>query len=341
MAWIYRIPICGGFCAPTVNPDSSLARHFSNEYTLPAPPLFENLGCIVESNALCVRIGALGLQSLSRHRKAVFSTMVLCNFFSLLCALVSALAMSTSYDILMFASWTHGEVEMPLRSGGMATLKSFWGTKARVSQYDCGQFANATSCGEFLSSEGFEHVRGTVYAKRTLWADSGACLRSEPNSFFVFSDDLDEQFEAECSSCKASLFATLPLVLGVVMQLPTMATDCQRMTEYGDVNCQKSIGVLGNAVTFTLNAMAMVAYGSACFSNLANSWEHDGTVYHASWRLGFGWRCLIVSMVVKVLDATAHLLIPTPSSRHKAVEIESVPGYLMSEGSAYVLEKRI
>jgi len=340
MAWIYRIPICGGFCAPTVNPDSSLARHFSNEYTLPAPPLFENLGGVVESNMLCSRIGVVGLKSLSPYRKGVFSTMAFLNFISLLCAIISALAMSTSYDILLFARWTYGEVEVPLRSGEVVSMTNFWGTKARFTQYNCGQFPNQTFCAEFLTSDGFDNKGGNLFAKRTVWEATGACWRHEENSLFVSSDYLDEQFEAECSSCKDSLLATSALLMGVVAQLPTMATDCQRMTEFGDVNCQKTIGVLANFVTFTMNALAMVAYGNACYRDLANSWEHDGSVYHADWRLGFGWRCLLFSMLIKLLDGTAHLLIRTPSSRHKAVEIESVPEYLISEGIANLLEKQ-
>ena len=57
----YSIPFCGGFCAPTVNPETSPIRQVSNEYTLPQP-CFRSAGCrrLWETAFLCRAFGGVG-----------------------------------------------------------------------------------------------------------------------------------------------------------------------------------------------------------------------------------------------------------------------------------------
>jgi len=333
MDLVYRIPICGGFCAPTISPETSWLRHVSNEFTLPGGPLFAKVGRLVESNPFCVRLGALGMKSLSLNRKRTFMAMAGCNVLALILGIIASLGASASYGALRFGHWTYGEVELLLQTGEVVTMTTFWGTTARFTQFDCEQFPNRTSCEAFLTQAGFDDRGGKVYARRTIWDEAQSCQQSQAaaSRLFVVIEDLHDQWEAECERCKDNRFAAFALIMGVITQLPTIATDFQRMTEFGDVNCQKFVGVMSNYVSFLSNAVALLAHRTSCFSDLATSWEYHGKTYKMEWWLGIGWRCLVLSMFIKLVDGTFHLLVQTPPSRHVPVEITSVTGYLLGD----------
>merc|ERR1719199_421345 len=67
MSWIecclqavYRIPICGGWCAPTVNPDPTCYRRISNEWTMIGGGVFMYLAPCIEYNMCCRFVGSRG-----------------------------------------------------------------------------------------------------------------------------------------------------------------------------------------------------------------------------------------------------------------------------------------
>ena len=63
MLWrcIINIPICGGFCAETENPERSCLKHFSNEMTVPQPCVVTH-GCRLfwEHSRCCISLGGIG-----------------------------------------------------------------------------------------------------------------------------------------------------------------------------------------------------------------------------------------------------------------------------------------
>lgn len=309
MAAVYRIPILGGFCAPTESTDESCFRHVSNEYTLPGVDLFPRVSGCVESPCCCVRCGAVGLDCVTRHRKPLFSVMLACNAISMILCVFAALSMSQSYEVLKAGYWTRADVEFPLESGQSDKFQVFWGINTRVFEFDCGGFSNQSICGDQLVSNGFVERDGMRYSRDSHWNDA-SCM--DTFGTFAVPVELTTVLGASCEECKDSLFSSTSLVGGVITQIPTMATDCQRMTEFGDVNCQKVVGVMTNVLTFIVTFISVVRYREGCFVHLASAYHSEGRTYTIVWQLGHGWRCLIVAMFIKVIDATAHILVKTP-----------------------------
>lgn len=316
MNLVYRFPILGGFCAPTESTDKSCFRHVSNEYTLPSSDvLFPKIGCCVESSCCCRKFGEIGLDALTHCRKPIFSVLILCNFASLVLGIVAALVVSSSYSTLKRGHWTSGDLEWPTYDGDRVNLHVFWGTNTRFIEYNCADFSNQTQCQANMDAAGFTEEDDGIYALGLDWEEDGC--GSNDIGLNISGARFSEIMETACEECKDSQFAVFGIIVSIIGQLPTMATDCQRSTEFGDVNCQKFMGVASNVVTLLANIASILSYRSACYSDLEDSYEYQGETYKMDWYLGAGWRCLIVTMIVKIIDATGHLLIKTPSSRRR------------------------
>ena len=78
---VYRIPLCGGFCAPTESPETTALRTFGNEFTVPGAACCESYTCrsYLEHSTLCVRVGGLGVRSFASSRWR--SRTMLCSFW--------------------------------------------------------------------------------------------------------------------------------------------------------------------------------------------------------------------------------------------------------------------
>mmetsp|Transcript_5540 Transcript_5540/g.15904 ORF Transcript_5540/g.15904 Transcript_5540/m.15904 type:complete len:346 (-) Transcript_5540:90-1127(-) len=315
MELAYRIPVVGGFCAPTESTDTSCYRHVSNEYTLPASDLFPQIGCCVESSFCCRKFGEIGLDVLTPFRKPIFCVLLLCNFASLVLGIVAALVISSSYSTLKVGHWTSGDVEWPTfdGAGDRINLHIFWGTNTQFIEVNCADFSDQTSCQAAMASSGFTEEDDGIYALGLDWEENACGSSGLAVSGLRFSDIM----ETACEECKDSQFAVFGIIVSIIVQVPTMATDCQRSTEFGDVNCQKFLGVASNVFSLLANIASILTYRSACYSDLEDSYEYAGETYKMDWYLGAGWRCLMVTMIVKVIDATGHLLIKTPSSRSR------------------------
>eukprot|EP00450_Noctiluca_scintillans_P017435 CAMPEP_0194535286 /NCGR_PEP_ID=MMETSP0253-20130528/73763_1 /TAXON_ID=2966 /ORGANISM="Noctiluca scintillans" /LENGTH=326 /DNA_ID=CAMNT_0039381039 /DNA_START=357 /DNA_END=1337 /DNA_ORIENTATION=+ len=241
--------------------------------------------------------------------------------------------MSRSYKVLKAGYWTHGDVEFPGESGQFDKFQIFWGVNTMVFEFDCGGFSNQSICGDQLLSNGFVEMDGMRYSRSSHW-DDVSCMATLGT--FAVPVELTTALGASCDECKDSLFSNPSLIGGVISQIPTMATDCQRMTEFGDVNCQKVVGVMTNVLTFFLTVISVVRYRHGCFEHLASSYQSEGQTYSIVWQLGHGWRCLVVAMFIKVIDATAHMLVKTPLRCRRPVGRGPFVDYLRGD-----VEKRV
>merc|ERR1712100_826850 len=93
----------------------------------------------------------------------------------------------------------------------------------------------------------------------------------------------------------------------------SLTTNLQRATRYGDVNCQKSLGVFGNFLSMITTLVAAAAWSAACYKNLPRALF--GVTME--WSHGAGVLCLVFGTLVKVPDALGNLLIRTPEKRWK------------------------
>jgi len=113
--------------------------------------------------------------------------------------------------------------------------------------------------------------------------------------------------EKWCQDCKDASSDSIPTaIMGVITYLPSIATDLQRSTREGDINCQKFAGIFSGILGTVTTLSAVGTYVDACHNGLA-----DNTV-NIDWVLGPGLAFLFLSAAMKPFDAIFHLILPTP-----------------------------
>jgi len=316
----YNFPICGGFCAPTANPDESFWRHFSNEFTLPLAPKYMTLAPLLESNACCINVAKLGVPAAERHRKKIMAIAASANVVALILTIVAACGMTLSSSLLQNTHWVHG-----MGDGGAVDV--YIGVSMMSEEIDCATWrganetVSASICAIGLGQAGFVKKSGSVYERNTEWKSEDACARE------YIQGPEREIVEGLCKQCKENVLPVGSLILSILTQLPTLTTNFQRSTVYGDVNCQATMGAVTNLFSFATSMISLIGFRFACWRDLPRS------IYgkEVQWELGIGFRCLMVATLIKVLDAACHLLLPTPRARwtKPSPDIKDVKDYMM------------
>eukprot|EP00927_Polykrikos_kofoidii_P020750 TRINITY_DN19889_c0_g2_i1.p1 TRINITY_DN19889_c0_g2~~TRINITY_DN19889_c0_g2_i1.p1 ORF type:complete len:327 (+),score=27.72 TRINITY_DN19889_c0_g2_i1:110-1090(+) len=308
--FVYNIPICGGFCAPTVNQDKTCWRHFSNEYTVPGSAKFVKVAPYVEHSILCRTCGKTGTKFGDHHRKKFLGFGVFLNTIALALCIVGAVSSTSSErDTLKATAWVYGEGK-PI-AGQLDSVRIWMSVRKSVIRVEL-QNEHVFTKSELLL-EGFKEVSQNVFEVETAWGD-GACSGST-------------YMRKTCEECNSNQFATSTLILSVIAQFPTVATDLQRSTRFGDVNCQKTAGVLSNVFGFFSSFAAIVSFHQACYTDMP---EAVGDV-KLEWRLGVGFYSVLIATLIKVVDSIFHCLVPTPSQRWQPPDtnIVDVADYLL------------
>ena len=223
-ACITKIPICGGFCAKTDNPETGCLRHVSNEVTLPQPFLYPHVcRAVVEHSACCRCFGRVGCLAAERLRAPVMITAFICSLLAGLLMMLSALAMSKSESALERWAWVSASLEGPLGKveihvGISAILVQNNSFPAQVLSWDdadCGYFAGAAA------------------------------------------------YKEACLSCKDVSTGTASfIVISLLTQIVQITTDLQRSTPFGDVNCQKMMGFATSMLGMFSGLIALTTFAS-------------------------------------------------------------------------------
>lgn len=336
MDCIYNIPICGGFCAPTRSSESSCYRHVSNEYTLPAGKLLPKLLPVLETSMCCRRFGRIGTTWAGRNRKIIGTVLSTANALAIPLLIFAAFGMTTDPAVLRRTYWVHGRVTIPFPDelhvpDGHLVLETYIGTSMHFDSASCEETVPEATCREVLRSAGFEAVDG-VYYRSARWSDTQYCDKDSGLFAGMLSDEEAAYRTEHCEECRGSQVASSALIFSVLGQLPTLTTNLQRATRYGDINCQKFFGVLSNLMTFVTTLAAIVTFSQGCYKNLPR--ERFGATMQ--WSHGMGFLFLFFATCVKVPDAIFHLLIPTPGQRwQKPVgPIEDLADYMDLEEAA-------
>mmetsp|Transcript_85465 Transcript_85465/g.250161 ORF Transcript_85465/g.250161 Transcript_85465/m.250161 type:complete len:346 (-) Transcript_85465:168-1205(-) len=315
--FLYNVPICGGFCAPTKSNEKSCFRHFSNEFTLPAAPRFMKLAPCVEHSCCCVALGKLGFACADRARKVVMMTGCCFNLLALLLLVVATLGgLSTSPGTLAKLAWVAGagEVQLP---GGRAPLglEISLGLVAQHAKLACLDEPEAAVFRASAASAGFEEPSPGCFEQTTRWEDELACGRGFQDTNTV------------CEDCRDSLLPTSTLFLSIFTQLPTMATNLQRATRFGDVNCQAGFGVVTNFVSLLSSMASLLAFKRTCRDAMPETVMGGAVV---TWKLGPGFMLLLAGTLVKLVDILCHCLVPTPRQRWQAPDksVQDTASYL-------------
>lgn len=316
--WVFNIPICGGFCAPTVSPEDSCLRHFSNEYTLPLSPRFVQFSPVIEHSRCCVGVGRLGLGWAERRRKTVMIFGALMNSLSLvLCVIAATGGLASDPGSWAFKAfpWVRTDVTLSCSLAG-ATSPLDVSLRVNVKLYhasiDCSSMTDPALCESALAQRGFEISEDGTMEKATRWDEPDTCEAS-------IIPDISER----CEECANSLISESSIIISILGQLPTIATDLQRSTRFGDVNCQKTMGMLTNLITFFSSIVALLAFRWHCYQMSEDKsdlqFDLDGSLCEVTdavdKQLGLGFRCLMVATCIKIVDLICHALVPTPRER--------------------------
>eukprot|EP00927_Polykrikos_kofoidii_P020751 TRINITY_DN19889_c0_g3_i1.p1 TRINITY_DN19889_c0_g3~~TRINITY_DN19889_c0_g3_i1.p1 ORF type:complete len:338 (+),score=37.41 TRINITY_DN19889_c0_g3_i1:35-1048(+) len=307
--FVYYIPICGGFCAPTVNQDKTCWRHFSNEYTLPLSARFMKIAPYVEHSILCRTCGKTGTKCADRHRKRFSGVGVFVNAIALGLSIVAAVGSTTlDRDTLKATAWVYAEGKPT--AGQLDTVRMWVSVQKSVIRIEHPTKPRFQK--EELLLDGFEEVSQDVFEIQTAWG-GGMCSGST-------------YMRKTCDECHSKQFAVSSLILSVISQFPTIATSLQRSTRFGDVNCQKTAGVLSNMLSFSTSFAAIMSFHHACYTVMP---ETVGPV-KLEWRLGVGFFCVLTAILIKVVDVIFHALVPTPPQRWQPpdMDMEDLADYL-------------
>lgn len=262
----------------------------------------------IEHSACCLFCGKFGLSCAGkqRPRKRLLSAGILLNTLALLLTIVAAIGgLSISGGTLRPLRWVHGRATLQVSNlmGANVTLSmdTYMGIRARYDVVNC---SGVTKCSQLMSAKGFTPVGDGSYEHVLNWDDESTCRRLELAGVAQL-----------CEQCKDSLFSQSSLVLGILTSFPTIATDLQRATLYGDVNCQATMGFISNLISLVSTMVPLLLFRKDCYSNMPEAVSSPSGSAPVEWHVGIGFQCLIIATLVKVFDALFHAMIPTPREK--------------------------
>jgi len=332
MQCLYKVPCCGGFCAPTPNPDESCARHVSNEWLVPGgPDGFINCvknGC--EASCFCRACGRLGIPALDKYRKPVTSCGVLINVTAVVLYIVALCGATADPIGLKNVHWTYGEW-----TDDISPFEMHIGPSVFTGFRDCSKSADVAACNSLMTmligtQAEYEADGDNKWRFTKNWKDEDACAKTDESAIRSRSDisdaeknELVDSAEANagyCAECQKNLLTISTLIMSIVSCWPSILTDMQRSTQYGDINCQAFGGVASNLFGFLTSIGAVLGYSQGCYSALPTTVQvtSDGKplLIEIEWRLGPGYICLLLATICKLFDALMHAMLPTPKPRH-------------------------
>ena len=319
MRVITAIPICGGFCAHTDNPEKTFLRNYSNETTPPQPCLYRyTCRQFWEHSCFFRGIGRIGFEWGDKNRARIMLTAFVGSFLAWILCFAAVAAVSHNSSDIQNTAWARWKISIPAsvtQTGVNYIIFSYVGLKARVDVKK--------------STGGIEISRTTV-----KWTQRNAC-------------NLEGFYYSKCSRCgKSALGAVQWMVTGLITQIFQMTTDLQRTTRYGDLNCQKTLGMLsgmyGSFSTFRAirdfmwdcNHRDPEEYGISYDSRISLKTNHTptGQPFQArvDLRAGPGCILLVIATILKVFDVLCHAIVPVPNEKSEPAEEDlTLHGYMM------------
>lgn len=235
------------------------------------------------------------------------------NVIAMALMVIACLGITDNADRLVTFSWVIGNTKA-------TGWKMHMGVTSRVDRVDCGRFPNPTQCAAFLLVGGMELKSGTEYRKVTKFEGDG-CSAKLPDGV-VLTEAQTAAYAGmakSCTECKDSMLASNTLILGLITTWPSIMTNLQRATPFGDINCQATAGSVVAIFSFCNTLVALVKYAFACKDNMPGSIIGlSGEVLEIEWSFGAGYICLLIATILKFVDIVLHFSLPTPQGRWKA-----------------------
>eukprot|EP00419_Tripos_fusus_P014516 CAMPEP_0172755990 /NCGR_PEP_ID=MMETSP1074-20121228/160910_1 /TAXON_ID=2916 /ORGANISM="Ceratium fusus, Strain PA161109" /LENGTH=277 /DNA_ID=CAMNT_0013589175 /DNA_START=195 /DNA_END=1028 /DNA_ORIENTATION=- len=239
------------------------------------------------------------------------------NFVAMILLIVGSVGgLTTNSSVLLQLAWVKGKGEILFPTGPPVQIKTYIGLTSQHQQAACMNqaqvllFVNATAGPRGAWAEG----PPGCFERTFELADEGTC-----------SHDSQEMVKL-CEDCRESLLPSFTLFISIFAQIPTMATNLQRTTRFGDVNCQATMGVVSNLFSLFSSMVSLLSFRSYCMGELPETLL--GNV-NMKWHMGPGFQLVMLGTLVKLVDIACHCFVPTPKQRWKAPgEVRDTAAYL-------------
>lgn len=270
LSCIYNIPICGGWCDPSnESPEQTILRRFSNEKTIPGNLRKPQCRAVCEHSACCracgewpspgslacrACVGLCGPNYGHDNRFCVMMVGVATNLLALLLILVATLAYSKNDLVVEAVPWAKATVDQS------------------IGPHDVhGEFYVGITRGvQRLTLDGADAVKSGFD-----WDNDAACARPNVTNGTYFTQP---SLQETCETCKDAIGEVTTLaILGALTQIPTIATNLQRATPFGDVNCQRAAGIGTNLFGLFSTCLSLRAFAESCWRDLPEEFEIVGT----------------------------------------------------------------
>jgi len=277
---------------------------------------------LIESCACCIFCGKLGLAFGDHNRRLIFAVAAAVSVLAMVLTIFASLGVSTSTSILRHIYWVGGTTASP--SGGVAHI--YIGISMRFDTVDCRTALEFDVCERRYRDLGYQSVGKGVFERKVTWADEKSCAALKNSQ--------------ACEACKSSLLTKSTIIVSIITQIPTITTDLQRGTRFGDVNCQATMGVISNIVSFASSMVSLIAFRQSCYLWMPMDFMGFSNI---AWETGAAFKFLIVATLLKLFDAGCHLVVPTPPQRWRRPEatIKSVEEYMMQAPPSVTMDDEI
>ena len=304
----YRIPIFGGYCAPTKNPSKSCLRHVSNEWS-PQPCLrsFGFRRCL-EHASIPRFVGKTGTQWGARHRASILSFAFFLSFVGWGFLIFASCALTSKKRTLFATHWLLFDLDD--ESAKIRLGLSHLGVSRRGFNYAQRKIEDACEENFVFQSKKF---------KETL---------------ILKTDDIDLFYQGSCTRCRRAAKKSASLAItATIVQVFQMTMALQRTTPFGDMNCQKMFGIAAGLYGFFATLASLRIFRRNCGISTDSPWSSarsekveaysldEETEYQVRLRVksGLALSLLLITIWMKAIYVICHLLVPTPPAKHHKV----------------------
>jgi len=314
--WVYFIPCCGGWCAPTKNPEPSCLRHVSNEYTLPLAKCFLKIGPTCEWSRCCIALGKSGVAAFQNCRVQSMLWALIFSMAGFVLTVYAWLGVTLIPWLIVHASWSRGVGYVVTADGEVDPNPIFisWiGARGRVDEVNCNNAPNVTRCGLILEDL-FNAVPVDGVYRREVRFDWTEVCGVLPTSEALVNVTVSGSVKYSCEKCAERASGLSRMVsFSVLTQFAQMMTNLQRTTVFGDVNCQAGVGVITGFTGLASTLSSLVMYWSLCGKVLPTDVHQYVQI---DWTLGPAFWCLFIATLLKINDIAVHAMLATPAARH-------------------------
>eukprot|EP00038_Savillea_parva_P014510 m.216277 g.216277 ORF g.216277 m.216277 type:complete len:310 (-) comp28257_c0_seq1:179-1108(-) len=255
----------------------------------PYPPfcLVPQLRAVFETSRFCRGVGSVGPKSDSIRSKRA-PIMLTAALVSFACMLLQLIPVISISD-------------------NAGTIEATHWTSGR------GDFTNTTA--------GITNLEVDVYISVSAYA-----FNANGNTSAVRWNNADCQV-SQCDNCKNVASSTISVaIIAFITSVAQVATDLQRSSLEGDLNCQRFQGIATALLGFFTTISALSSFMSACGNEFDTDidFEDGSTMRNTSYTWGPSAACLAIATFLKFFDLICHALIVTPALKRSKDDADSL-----------------